>query len=347
VSSEEWTSKGDSDFYTSGELLTPFIGLVQAGPFPTISSLSIQFIIYTVLSLQSQPWIKPQKTLIYSILQLVSQYTPAYSQALGPNSTLFSDERSQMKFVLFVAEILFDRMPLRIDEYLSQTEQENNQSDEELESKPTLNPLLRCDVKSMFDRTFACLIRFFGSIQEDDQIEAEVLVRFSWLKAKRAAYYMPRAQAVVALEECLELLDATGVDQISLLNWYGLLILSTNDSHISSEHIRTKLRVFNARVQLEEVALLFKDRQYQMIFDRLFPLLLDGSEASAENGLAELIAELNVEKRLELLEQLAVCCKELNHKESMRCAALYMFESLMHLSESEDFEQSLEKVAMM
>lgn len=173
ITSAELHSKAETAFYKSSEALFKFFQTIEIETFHPISRISTLFLIFLISYLESEDvWTASQLKLIVTILQVLSQFSMSIVHAFETNSNYFSSSELQFKFILFIAEVLFDRLP----------HQEENgtlpaDDDVELDGSNNLNPLLRCSTQALFDRSFSALFRLV-TISKCN-IPKELLIRYS------------------------------------------------------------------------------------------------------------------------------------------------------------------------
>jgi hypothetical protein len=119
----------------------------------------------------------------------LAQFGTCITQAFENNSSYFNgdyfDSKSittQFNFILFFAEILFDRIPLvSNNEFIDEnTDFSKGDDDLELDGSDNLNPILRCSTHALFDRAYGSLVRIL-EIGTEDHLPPEVLIRYLYI----------------------------------------------------------------------------------------------------------------------------------------------------------------------
>lgn len=145
---------------------------------------------------------------------------------------------------------------------------------------------------------------------------------------------MPRHNVMDSFKECEDILKESNISCVIIKH-------CNHDSIISIEKIQELLNSITYRAKIEEVDELFSERKYQDIANRLLPIFL------LDNGLPKtnlLNDNLSISQKIQLLQQLSDSCIELQHKESLNVTSLALFETILNIIKSEDFERSLKMV---
>ena len=213
----------------------------------------------------------PLQTCITKMIQLVNKLSNKLDSLFhNPHPELFSTLLERVTKLLTLCEILCDSLVDRSGTILPDA------SLEFLNDNPIF---LSTSRKSMLER-YLCLLGVMA-------MDLDSRIRFLWLQFKIHQLDLNASASVDCLKECATLLKPLQVIKIGFVR---------RDSIISKAVIDQKLMYYQMQVDIEKTLVLFNEREYQAVYDRLKPIFIFPSD-----GGEEMISSLEVSKKLEYL----------------------------------------------